>query len=156
MEEQQKNIIWDFGYGSDDDFDRKESVVDKDNFLRTVVWKFVSGVTVPVINGYDKKDNIELSKLYPFVCRLVQNGKVDLYGIYNITGPRDEFYNPYTGKNLPKEYIKNFGFVNCIPIGILNNVDDCISSNEYTYHSISLSDIKKCIEITNCSKNILD
>ena len=151
-----ENIIWNFGYGSDDDFDRKESVVEKDNFLRTVVWKFVSGITVPVVNGYGKKDNVELSTLYPFICRLVQNGKIDLYSIRNLTGPRVEFHNPYIAKNIPKDYIKKYGFVNCIPIGILNNIDDCMSYEEYTYHSISLSDIKRCIEITNCSKNILD
>ena len=150
------NFIWNFGYGSDDDFDRKESVVEKDNFLRTVVWKFVSGITVPVVNGYDEKGNVELSKLYPFVCRLIQNGKVNPDCMYNLTGYRDEFNNPYTAKNIPKNYIKKYGFINCIPIGILNNTDDCMSHEEYTYNSIPLSDIKRCIEITNCSKNILD
>lgn len=150
------NSIWNFGYGSDNDFDRKESIVKKDDFLRTVVWKFVSGITVPVVNGYGKKDDIELSTLYPFVCRLVHNGKVNPDYIYNLTGPRIKFYNPYISKNIPKCYIEKYGFVNCIPIGILDNVDDCMSYEEYTYHSISLSDIKKCIEITNCSKNILN
>lgn len=74
MEEQQKSIIWDFGYGSDDDFDRKESVVRKDNFLNTIIWKFNHHIQ-SVSNDYGDKAKIDLYNLYPFALTVI-NGKV--------------------------------------------------------------------------------
>lgn len=149
---EENNIIYDFGYGGADDFDRAESVVEKDEFLRTIVWKFIPNTIVHVKSSNRDKTDLDLSKLYPFICKLIQNGKVSSNCLYSLTGPIN---NSYLGHNLPIEYIKRYGFINCIPIGIMDREAQPPQGDDY-YKSISLNDTKRCIEITNCSKNILD
>ena len=148
--EENNSIIWDFGYGSDDDFDRKESVVIKDDFLNTVIWKF-NHHTQKISNDYGDKTEIDLYNLYPFAFT-VRNGKVQAY-IKHIM-PLGKCVSDYNCHKLPSQYIEQFGFIDCIPIGIVDR--EKLLQEWCDYDSITLADIKRCIELTNCSKNILD
>lgn len=139
-------IIYDLKYCKEYDFDRKMSVLDKDNFLSKIVWKIEGDGTLT--NKTTKKvKKLNLSVIEPFVCRIVCGRILNINFLYQFEDSEIKSNDIHIKEIVLTSYLKQKGFTNITPIKVLDK--------DYEYSLLNTKDItineyKRVLSLTNC------
>lgn len=139
-------VIYDLKYCKEYNFDRKMSVLDKDNFLSKIVWKIEGNAT---LTNKDTKETIKInfSNIKPFICNIICGRIVYIQFLFQFWEQEITLNDTYIKELVLKPYLKRKGFTNITPIKVLEK--------DYEYSLLNTRDItvneyKRVLSLTNC------
>lgn len=139
-------VIYDLKYCKEYDFNRKMSVLDKDNFLSKIVWKIEGNGTLTNKTTKEVR-KVNLSAIKPFICNIICGRIVDIQFLFQFSEQEITLNDTNIKELVLKSYLKRKGFTNITPIKVLEK--------DYEYSLLNTRDItvneyKRVLSLTNC------